>query len=89
MENNDVVEAIYPCRFPVKVIGETGNELEKAIIDVMKSLGEAIGPAEMTKTHSRNKKYVSITFKVVATSREYVDRMYSELNARKEVKMVL
>lgn len=89
MTNKEVAEPIYPCQFPMKVIGEDNNNLEKIIIKVMSSFGEALNPDEMVITHSKNKKYLSITFTINAKSREYIDQIYSELNAQKEVKMVL
>jgi uncharacterized protein len=89
MTNKDVAEPIYPCQFPMKVIGENNNNLEKIIIEVMSSFDEVINPDAMAITHSKNKKYLSITFTIDAKSREYIDKIYSALNAQKEVKMVL
>jgi hypothetical protein len=89
MTKKDVAEPIYPCQFPIKVIGENNRKLEKVIIKVMLSFEEVINPVEMSTTHSKNKKYLSITFEIVAKSREYIEQIYSELKAQKEVKMVL
>ena len=87
--NKEIAEKIYPCRLPIKVIGENHHDLKGIIIGAMTSLGESIDPGEMSMTYSKNKKYVSITFKIVARSRDHMDEMYSVLSARKEVKMVL
>jgi putative lipoic acid-binding regulatory protein len=89
MTEQQDAEKIYPCQFPIKVIGENDKGLGNVIATVMSSLGEVVDPDEMTMAHSKNKKYVSITFKIVARSREHVDGIFSALNARKEVKMVL
>jgi putative lipoic acid-binding regulatory protein len=89
MTNKQDAEKIYPCQFPVKVIGENDEGLGDVIVKVMSSLGEMVDPGDMTLAHSKNKKYVSITFKIVARSREHVDGIYSALSAQKEVKMVL
>jgi uncharacterized protein len=89
MTNEKSAEPIYPCQFPIKVIGENHEELEKIIIKVMSSFSEMIDPNEMSINYSKNKKYVSITFKIVAKSREYLEQVYAELNAQKEVKMVM
>jgi putative lipoic acid-binding regulatory protein len=89
MTNREVAEQIYPCQFPIKVIGETGGRLEKVIIEVMSSLGEVIDPDDMSMAHSKNKKFLSITFGIVARSRAHVEQVYSGLSSRKEVKMVL
>ena len=89
MTPKDSAEPIYPCQFPVKVIGENTENLEKVIIKVMASFGEVIHPAEMSIKHSKDEKYLSITFHMVAKSREHIEQVYSELHAQKEVKMVL
>jgi len=89
MTSKDVAEPIYPCQFPIKVIGENKKALEKIIVQVMSSFGEVIHPDEMAFKLSKDEKYLSITFKIVAKSREHIEQIYAELNARKEVKMVL
>lgn len=89
MTNHEAGEPIYPCWFPIKVIGENTENLKTVIVEVMSSFGEVIRPDEMERTHSKNEKYLSITFKIVARSREHIEQIYSELNAQKEVKMVL
>lgn len=89
MTNKELAEPIYPCQFPIKVIGENAENLEKTIIKVMSSFGEVIHPDEIVKRHSKNEKYLSITFEIVARSREHIEQIYSELHAQKEVKMVM
>lgn len=89
MTNKESAEPIYPCQFPIKVIGENTENLEKIIIKVMSSFGEVIHSDEMVIKHSKDEKYLSITFKIVAKNREYIEQIYSELNAQKEVKIVL
>ncbi|NTV48013.1 MAG: DUF493 domain-containing protein [Geobacteraceae bacterium] len=89
MTNKELVEPIYPCQFPIKVIGENTENLDKTIIKVMSSFGEVIHPDEIVRKHSKNEKYLSMTFEIVAKNREYIEQIYSELNAQKEVKMVL
>jgi uncharacterized protein len=85
----DISEAIYPCKFKVKVIGVNQEELEKVIIRVMSSYGELITSDQMSMTYSKNNKYVSITYEIVAKSLEHIEQIYSELNAQKEVTMVM
>ena len=89
MTNTDSAEPLYPCQFPVKVIGENTENLGKIIIEVMSSFGEVIHPDEMSPKLSNDGKYLSITFKIVAKDREQIEQIYSKLNAQKEVKMVL
>lgn len=87
--NKEFAEPVYPCQFQIKVIGENSGNLEKIIVEILSSFGAVIHPDEMAIKHSKNEKYLSMTFEIVAKSREYVEQIYSELNAQKEVKMVL
>jgi len=89
MTNKESAEPIYPCQFPIKVIGENSEKLAEIIVKVMSSFGEVIHPEAMARKHSKNGKYLSITFTIVARSREYIEQIYSELNAQNEVKMVM
>ena len=89
MTNKDSAEPIYPCQFPIKVIGENSADLGKIITQVMATFSEDIHPEDMSTKPSKNGNYLSITFKIVAKSREQIEQIYSELNAQKEVKMVL
>jgi uncharacterized protein len=89
MMNTETAEALYPCPFKIKVIGEHPEELTNVIVKVMSSFDEAIDPDAMSPRYSKNKKYVSITFEIVAQSREYIEKIYSTLNAQDEVKMVM
>jgi putative lipoic acid-binding regulatory protein len=89
MTKKEVATPIYPCQFPIKVIGENKDQLEKIIMKVMASFGEVIKTDGMAIKQSQNGKYVSITFRIIARSREYIDQIYAELTSRKEVIMVL
>lgn len=89
MTNKGFTESIYPCPFSIKVIGENSEKLEKVVVEVMSSFGEVIHPDGIAKKHSKNGKYLSITIGIVAKSREHIEQIYSQLNAQKEVKMVL
>lgn len=89
MTNEEFAESIYPCQFPIKVIGENTEELEKIIVKVMATFCEVIHPDDLTIRPSKNGKYISITFTIVAKSREYIEQIYSTLNAQKEIKMVM
>jgi uncharacterized protein len=89
MPDKDSAEPIYPCQFPIKVIGENTEKLSEVIIKVMSTFSEVVHPDEMSKKLSKNGKYLSITFKILARSREHLEQIYAELNAQKEVNMVM
>jgi putative lipoic acid-binding regulatory protein len=89
MTNQEGTKPIYPCPFPIKVMGENQDQLEEIIVKVMASFGEVIKPHEFAIKESQNGKYVSITFRIIARSREYIDQIYAAFTSQKEVIMVL
>ncbi len=80
---------IYPCVFPVKIIGECCGEFEANVFSVMKNYVEGLSPAQFGRKTSRDGKYLSLTINIIAKDREYIEKIYAELNAQKKVIMVL
>jgi uncharacterized protein len=89
MADQEAAEKLYPCKFPIKVIGENSDRLGEVIIEVMAGLDEVIDPGELVYTLSKNGKYRSITFTIIALGRAHIEKVYSALGAQKEVKLVM
>ena len=89
MTKTELTEPVYPCPFPIKVIGENAEALQKIIIKELASFGEVVQPDELTIRPSSKGRYVSMTFTIVAKSREQIEQIYGRLNTQKEVKMVM
>lgn len=88
---NDAAEKnkIYPCDFPIKIIGKNEINLERIVLEVLSSFVENIQEAEIKKTTSRGKKYQSITIHIIIKDRAHMDAIYCALAAREEIIMVL
>jgi uncharacterized protein len=80
---------LYPCLFPIKIIGINSPRLEEAVVQVMNALIENLNKTDMKRRESAQGKYSSITLSIVAQSREQIELIYKELNARDEIIMVL
>lgn len=89
IQNNGLKKPIYPCNFPIKVIGNNIEILEDIVIHVMYTFGENIKREDITANYSTKDKYKSITFTIIAKNREYIDQIYAKLNEQKEILMVL
>jgi putative lipoic acid-binding regulatory protein len=81
--------SIYPCLFPVKVIGEHSPEFEAAVLAVMRGYVEDLSEEKIGRRTSGGGKYLSLTVHVVARNLEHLEKMYADLNARKEIIMLL
>jgi putative lipoic acid-binding regulatory protein len=89
MADQTVFPSLYPCDFPVKVIGFPCAEFEADVLSVMRDHAGEIAEASIGRKVSAGGKYISLTIRIVARSREHLDRLYAELNARETVVMVI
>ncbi len=89
MADRTVFPSLYPCDFPVKVIGFPCPEFEADVLSVMRNHVGEIPEASIGRKASSGGKYVSLTIRIVALSRGHLDRLYAELNARETVVMVI
>ncbi len=79
----------FPCLFPIKVIGVASNSLEEEIVTI---ISRHIPPTERPDISTRpsNKgRYLSITIRLRASSRQQLDSIYRDLTACEQVLMAL
>lgn len=79
----------FPCQFPIKVIGETRDELAQQMCDIVLRHVPAFDPATIAMKPSAQGKYLAMTFAIEAQSKEQLDALYRELSAHPWVTMVL
>lgn len=84
---NDVLE--FPCRFPIKVMGESHPDFQLIIYEVVRVHAPDLEHAHISARDSSSGKYVSLTVTVTATSREHLDNIYRSLTSHTLVKWVL
>jgi putative lipoic acid-binding regulatory protein len=81
--------SLYPCDFPVKVIGFPCAEFEADVLSVMRIFAGEVREQDISRRTSAGGKYLSLTIRIVARSRAHLDQLYAELNAREKVIMVI
>ena len=79
----------YPCDFPVKILGHTQAGFAQAVLEVVKRHAPDFDDATLELRASKQRKYLSITCVIRATSREQLDNLYQELCDHPMVVMVL
>ncbi|HEY6011409.1 MAG TPA: DUF493 domain-containing protein [Nitrospirota bacterium] len=79
---------IFPCSFPLKVMGRNTDAFENAVRAI---LDRHLRGAQVVfeKRPSSSGKYLSLTATFTAESREQLDTLYRELNAHELVVMTL
>ena len=80
---------IYPCQFPIKVMGIKTDGLVAAITHIAHAFDPAFDAGTIELRPSKGDKYLGVTITVTATSREQLDELYRTLSTHPMVKVVL
>jgi putative lipoic acid-binding regulatory protein len=80
---------IYPCAFPIKVMGLKVEGLVHAITHIALQFDPQFDAATIELRESKGGKYLGVTITVNATSREQLDEIYRTLSTHPMVKVVL
>lgn len=80
---------IYPCAFPIKVMGAKVDGLVHAITTVAHAFDPNFDATTIELRESKGGKYLGITITVTATSRAQLDELYRTLSTHPMVKIVL
>lgn len=79
----------FPCRFPVKVMGERHEELHAQVIEVVRVHAPDLDEVDVVVRESSSGKYLSLTVTVNAQNRAQLDAIYLSLTSHPLVKIVL
>ncbi|MBC8494090.1 MAG: DUF493 domain-containing protein [Candidatus Thioglobus sp.] len=79
----------FPCDYSVKVFGKTCDELHTTVCTIVEQHTDKIHPDSITIKQSSKGGYVSITLKIIATSRVQLDCINQDLQDCKLVAYVL
>jgi len=80
---------IYPCDFPIKVLGHTRAGFAQVVLEIVRRHAPEFDGSAMEMKSSKRGKYLSLTCVIRASSREQLDRLYRELCDHPMVVMVL
>ena len=79
----------YPCRFPIKVMGERVEGFVHAVTTVARAFDPGFDAATVELRESKGGKYLGVTITINATSRTQLDELYRTLSTHPMVKVVL
>jgi putative lipoic acid-binding regulatory protein len=80
---------VFPCAFPIKVMGLTREGFAQTIVAVVQKHAPDFDPRTVEMRASSAGKYLSLTCTIHATSRDQLDLLYRELSSHPMVTMVL
>ncbi len=80
---------VFPCDFPIKVMGLRQHGFAQAILEVVKQHSPDYDASSVEMRSSREGKYLSLTITVKATAQQQLDDLYRDLCDHSMVSMVL
>ena len=75
--NDDIFK--FPCEYPIKVFGLNQPDLEKTVCSIIENYVGKLHENQISLKNSSKGKYVSITIRIIATSRKQLDSINSDL----------
>jgi putative lipoic acid-binding regulatory protein len=80
---------VYPCQFPIKVMGQNVDGLVHAVSLIARHFDPAFDATSIELRPSKGGNYLGITITITATSRAQLDEVYRTLSTHPLVKVVL
>ena len=82
-------ELLFPCEYPVKVIGKDEDDFFEFVLNLVTRHAPELSPEDFSTRLSSGGKYLSVSVRFIAQSRSQVDGLYQELGRHKRVLVAL
>ncbi len=69
----------FPCDYPVKVFGKDCEAFRPAVCDIIERHSDKLHVNQITEKRSSKGSYVSLTVRIIASSRAQLDAINQEL----------
>jgi uncharacterized protein len=89
MDDLPMPDLVFPCEYPVKVIGKDEDNFLEFVIDLVTHHVPGLTPDSFTARRSGGGKYLSVSVTFMAISRAQVDALYLDLGAHPRVIVAL
>ena len=77
VSNEDIFK--FPCEYPIKVFGLNQPDFEKSVCLIIENYVGKLHENQISIKNSSKGKYVSITIRIIATSRKQLDSINTDL----------
>ena len=79
----------FPCKYPIKIIGDGSSVFTDHIESVMTNTVGLNNYSKISEKYSKNKKWLSITISFIAKNENQLRRIHHHLKVSNSVKMVI
>jgi len=83
------VRITYPCRYPVKIIGDSGQAFVESVLEVTRRHAPELEDRDIHVRESAEGNYCAVAVMIVATGEEQLDHLHNELREKPEVRLVI
>lgn len=89
MSQPDAPKIEFPCDYPIKVMGRSGEHFEAVILAVFERHAPGFDPRAIEARVSRNGTFTSLTITITATGTDQLQALHKDLLATGHVTMVI
>lgn len=89
MASSETTLIEFPCAFPIKVMGLSGQDFDTLVAEIVRRHVTEIADGAVRVKPSREGKFVSLTVTVWVETKQQLDGLYTELSGHERVLMVL
>ena len=75
----------FPCTFPIKAVGKSGEDFERLVFEIIQRHVPDLRAGALQRRDSRKQNWVAVTVTIEAQSRAQLDAIYRELSAHEQV----
>ena len=69
----------FPCEYPIKIFGENQPEFQKTVCNIVETHTGKLHANQTAAKYSSKGKYISLTVRIIATSRQQLDAITKDL----------
>jgi uncharacterized protein len=80
---------VFPTDYPIKVVGRPSDEFRARVHAIMLQHAPSLDPERITERLSENGNFLSISYLLVAESREQIESLVQDLKACEGVLLIL
>ncbi|TVS18125.1 MAG: DUF493 domain-containing protein [Gammaproteobacteria bacterium] len=89
MSDSKMPRIEFPCRYPVKVMGENVDDFPALVLEVGQRHADGLDRDAMSVRASRNGRWVAVTLMIEARSESQLKALHADLQATGRVTLVL
>ena len=71
----------FPCEYPIKIFGENQPEFKKTVWSIVETHTGKLHANQTATKYSSKGKYISLTVRIIATSRQQLDSINKDLQS--------